>query len=104
MGLIPLYDDNMRMIGNVEFVDNLTLSHVPDYVNMNGLMGLKRLDQSYGNLSGHIVLMLYDKHNPKSSYAEIISEREAYRYCLNRGKLELASELDLKFVEEVEVV
>ena len=102
--LVPIIDDNLRIIGNVEFVDNLTLSHVPEYVNMNGLMGLKRLDKSYGKLEGYIVLMLYDKHNPRSSYAEIISEREAYRYCLNRGKLELASELGLQFVEEVEVV
>lgn len=102
--LLPILNDELYIIGTVEFQDNLTLSHVPDYVNMNGYLGLKRLDESYGRLSGEIVYMFYDPQNPKTSYAEIITEKEAYKYCLNRGKLELASELGLQFVEGVEVI
>lgn len=102
--LVPIIDNNLRIIGTVEFEDNLTLSHVPDYVNMNGYIGLKRLDDSYETHSGELCLMFYDPKNPKTSYAEIVSEREAYKYCLNRGKLELASKLNLKFIDGVEVV
>ena len=102
--LLPIIDDNLKIIGTVEFKDNLTLCNVPDYVNMNCRMGLKRLDESYEKLAGEIVLMFYDIYFPKASYAEIINEREAYKYCLNRGRLDVAGELNLKFVEEVEVL
>lgn len=102
--LLPILDDDLKIIGTVEFEDNLTLSNAPDYVNQNGYLGLKRLDENYEKYQGHIVFMCYDKQNPKSSYAEIISEKEAYKYCLNRGKLELANELELKFIEGVEVL
>lgn len=100
---IPIYNDDDRIIGLVEFEDNLTLVDSPDYVNMNGRMGLKRLGEDYGVLQGELVLMFYDPYYPKTSFAEIVTEKEAYDYCQNRGKLELASELGLKYVKEIEV-
>ena len=100
---IPIYNDNDKIIGLVEFEDNLTLVDSPDYVNMNGRMGLKRLGEDYGVLQGELVLMFYDPYYPKTSFAEIVTEREAFDYCQNRGKLELASELGLKYVKEIEV-
>ena len=42
--LLPILNDDLRIIGTVEFVDNLTLSTAPDYVNQNGQVGLIRLD------------------------------------------------------------
>ena len=48
--------------------------------------------------------MYYDKQNPETSYAEIITEKEAYKKCLNRGKLELASQLHLQFIDDVEIL
>lgn len=105
MTLVPILDDNLFIIGTVEFEGNLTISNAPDYVNENGEIGLKRLDQSYGKHWKEIVYMFYDRNNPKTSYAEIITPKEAYVYCLNRGKLDLASKLGLKFIEgDVEVI
>lgn len=102
--LLPIVNDDLKIIGTVEFEDNLTLRNVPDYVNMNARIGIKRLDESYGKLEGELVIMFLDTYCPKSSYAEIITQKEAYQYCLNRGKLDLASKLDLQFIEEVEVI
>jgi len=102
--LLPLLDEELNIIATVEFEDNLTLPDVPDYVNMNGLLGLKRLDSSYERLEGCLVFMCYDTFNPDRSYAELVSEKEAYKHCLQRGKLELASKLGLKFIEGVEVL
>lgn len=95
---IPLYDGN-KIVDVVEFVDNLTLSHVPDYVNENGHIGLCRH-------RGMLVLMFFDEHYQETSHAEYISEKEGYELCLNRGKLDLAEELEISPVynEGVEVV
>lgn len=101
---IPIYNEKDKIIGLVNFEDNLTLSDAPAYVNQNGKIGLKRLDKRYGKLENNIVFMFYDPKYPKTSYAEIISDQEAYIYCLNRGKLKLANKLQLEFVEEVEVL
>jgi len=102
--LLPILNDDLRIIGTVEFVDNLTLSTAPDYVNQNGQVGLIRLDSKYGRHEGELCLMYYDKQNPETSYAEIITEKEAYKKCLNRGKLELASQLNLQFIDDVEIL
>lgn len=103
--LIPILDDNMEHIGNVEFVDNLTVPHVPEYVNMNCLIGITKLDQKYGKHEGEYVIMYYDKKYPRASYAEILkTKKEAYHECWIRGKLDLASQLGLHFVDgDVEV-
>lgn len=85
-----MYNYDMELIGTVPFKDNLTLSHAPDYVNMNGYMGIRRL------CNDEIVLMYYDKHYPSRSYAERIDEEEAYRVCLRRGRLDVAKELGLE--------
>lgn len=98
MVMIPVYDDQLHILRTVEFTDNLTLSHVPDYVNQNGLMGLKRLKR--GRWEGCLVIMYYDKRYPSHSYAEFISEEEAYHVCLNRGKLELATQLGINYPEQ----
>ena len=108
MILIPLLDDDMNLIGNIEFEeekeDNLTLPHVADYLNMNCRIGLKRLDHHYGKHEGRYVIMYYDTKYPKASYAEIVSKKNAYKECWIRGKLELASQLGLDFIEgDVEV-
>lgn len=103
--LIPILNNDLYIIGTVEFEDNLTISHVADYVNMNCRIGLKKLGDEYGKHGGEIVIMYYDTYNPKASYAEIITKKEAYNECLNRGKLELASKLGLTFMEgEVSVL
>lgn len=102
--LLPILDEGLNILGTVEFIDNLTLSHVPEYVNMNGKIGLTRLGAEYGTHAGEYVLMYYDKRYPENSYAEIVTKKEAYRQCLNRGKLELATELDLKYIREVELI
>jgi hypothetical protein len=101
--LIPILDDNLQIIGTTEFIDNLTLKDVPDYVNMNAKLGLKRLDTKEKICDGLIVFMMFDIMHPNRSYAEIVSELEAYKMCLSRNKLELASELGLKFMLEREV-
>jgi len=95
---IPLIDNNLQIICTVPFKDNLTLNHVPEYVNLNGYMGITRLDNNL------IVVMYYDKNYPKNSYAEIITEKEAYKTCLNRGRLDVAKELGLQIKKEVEVI
>jgi len=102
--LLPILNEDLKIIATVKFEDNLTLEHVPQYVNQNGRLGLKRLDESYGSLEDSIVYMFYDPENPKTSYAEIITDKEAYKYCLNRGKLDLAEELGLQYVDGVEVL
>lgn len=99
---IPILDERLHIIGTVPFVDNLTLSHVPDYVNFNGLMGVTRI--THGRYEGGLVLMYYDKYYPQNSYAELVTEKEAYTTCLNRGKLDVAKELGLKITSECEVL
>ena len=91
---IPIIDNNLKIIGTIPFIDNLTLSHVPDYVNMNGYMGLTRIQS--GIHHGELVIMYYDKGYPGRSYGEIITEKEAYKECLNRGKLDVAKEYELQ--------
>lgn len=97
---IKIYEDN-KVIGLVKFVNNLTLEDVPDYVNENGELGIKRVNM--GRLDNEIVLMTYDSVNPDSSYAEVITEKEAYEWCLHRNP-KLMEELDLEYVEEREVL
>lgn len=100
---VPLIDDDLKIIGTVPFVDNLTLSHVPEYVNMNGYMGLTRI--VCGMYENRLVLMYYDKHYPERSYAELVSEKEAYKECLTRGKLDVAKEYNLSLpLKEREVI
>ena len=95
---VPVLDDKLNIICTVPFVDNLTLVHVPDYINMNGYMGITRLQ------SEELVIMYYDKNYPQNSYAEIVTEKEAYKTCLNRGRLDVAKELKLEIKKEVEVI
>ena len=87
---IPVYDGQGKILFTVPFVDNLTLTRVPDYVNMNGYMGIARVH------SGELVIMYYDKKYSETSYGEVITEEEAYKACLNRGKLDVAKELGLR--------
>ena len=99
---LPIIDDELKIIGTVPFKDNLTLSHVPDYVNENGYMGLTRLGE--GVHEGELVLMRYDKWYPNRSYAELVSEREAYIECRNKGRLDVAKELGICIEREREVI
>ena len=103
---LPVYNGNMeRVIALVEFKDdNLTQPNKPYYVNDGGRIGLKRLDSSYGRFENSLVYMFYDPDYPRTSYAMIISEEDAYQKCKDKDKLELASKLKIKFVEEVEVI
>ena len=91
---VPLLDEDLQIIGTVPFKDNLTLSHVPEYVNYNGYVGLTRL--TTGRYQDSLVIMYYDKKYPQCSYAELVTEKEAYRECLNRGKLDVAKECGLE--------
>lgn len=87
---VPVINDKLEIICTVPFKDNLTLNHVPEYVNMNGYMGITRLE------TDELVIMYYDKNYPANSYAEIVTEKEAYKICLNRGRLDVAKELKLE--------
>lgn len=91
---IPVLDEHLEVIGATVFEDNLTLHNVPDYVNMNGHLGLKRLSCD-GIYDREILLMYYDPQNPECSYAEFISELDAYKLCLSKNKKELANKLGL---------
>lgn len=102
--LIPLLDSNLEIIGNTEFVDNLTRKDVPDYLNFNGRIGLKRLNTDGKVNDGLLVFMVYDEKYPSRSYAEIITPLEAYKMCLVREKLDLATELNIKVNLEREVL
>ena len=95
---IPVLNDKLEIVCTVPFVDNLTLVHVPEYLNFNGYLGITRLETE------ELVLMYYDKNYPANSYAEIITEKEAYKTCLNRGRLDVAKQLGLQIKKEVEVI
>lgn len=97
--LIPVYDDQRRIIETVTFIDNLTLSDAPDYVNENGQLGLTRKD-------GVLYRMYYSDDYPNTSYAYEVTEEEAYEICLNRGRLYLVDELQITpdYKEEVTVL
>ena len=100
---IPILDDDLRIIGTMPFKDNLTVTHAPEYVNYNGYVGLALV--TGGIYEGELVIMYYDKHYPKNSYGEIISRKDAYVECLNRGKLDVAKELGLTLkLREREVI
>lgn len=99
--LIPLIEGN-KVIDTVTFEDNLTDYTAPPYVNYNGQMGLTRLSE--GKHSGELVIMYFFEDTQEYSYAEFISDREAFRECAKRNKLDLAHSLDLKLVEGVEVL
>ena len=98
---IPILDDKQKVIGSTLFVDNLTVEGAPDYYNWNGRVGLKRfhpLDDGGGVClhDGDILFMYYDLDRPlERSYAEFITELEAYKFCLQRRKLDLIDELGL---------
>ena len=92
---IPLLDENLNIICTVPFIDNLTISHVPEYVNQNGYMGLVRLYGLGCVHDGELVIMYYDKNYPERSYAEFITEEEACRECMKRGKNDVAKKLGL---------
>lgn len=81
MTKIPLYNNKEEIIGTVKFIDNLTLSSSPSYLNEGGQLGIKRLK------TNQLVYMYYDPVYPSASRAEFISEEDAYIMCLNRGKL-----------------
>lgn len=99
---IPIRDDNYHVIGSTEFVDNLTLSNAPSYVNENGLVGIKRL--TGGRYDGFLLYMVYDVRFPKNSYGVFITEEEAYKECLNRGRLDVAYDLGLHYPSEERMI
>ena len=104
--LIPIYDDKLEIVGNVEsskFEDNFTTIDHPPYMNCNARVCLLRLDNSYGRYWDTPCIIYYYEDNPMLSYAELLTESEAYNMCLHRGRLDLAEKLNLKFVKNVEV-
>lgn len=99
--LIKVLDDNNKAVDTVEFVDNLTLHNVPPYRNFNGQVGLTRCtSQQYYN---QLVIMYFYKNNQDWSYAEFITEKDAYSICAQRNKLDVANRLNIDLTREVEV-
>lgn len=94
--------DGIETVRLIDFIDNLTVKHAPDYVNENGLMGLTRI--TTGTYEGQLVLMRYDQRYPKNSYGEFITEKEAYQYCIEKNKLQVAHDLEINFEKEREII
>lgn len=94
---IPVLDDDGKTICTVNFVDNLTKQDVPDYVNMNCLIGLVKYPGI--RFMGYYVLCYYDKYYPSRSYGEIISPEEAYNICNRNGRYDLIALLDIEVPE-----
>lgn len=99
-GNIPVYDEDNTVILTVPFKDNLTRKGVPDYVNMNCLQGIRRLDYTYKTWEGWYVLMYYDIQYPSHSYGELLTEEEALEELTKRDRLDLLEH----YVREVEVI
>ena len=99
---IPVLDDDGKTICTVNFVDNLTKQDVPDYVNMNCLIGLVKYPGI--RFMGYYVLCYYDKYYPSRSYGEIITAEEAYNICLKNNRQDLIEELDITFERQREVL
>jgi len=101
MYLLKVLDEGNNVVDTVEFVDNLTLENVPDYRNFNGKVGLTRCTSDrYRN---QLVICYFYKDHQELSYAEFISEKEAYSLCAKRNKLDVASDLKINLIREVEV-
>lgn len=102
MYLIKVIDENNRIIDTVEFIDNLTLDNVAPYRNFNGKVGLTRCTSD--RYKNQLVLCYFYEDQQEKSYAEFISEKDAYNLCAQRNKLEVAKELNINLLEEVEVL
>ena len=100
--LLSIIDESGAIVGEVPFVDNLTCYDAPDYVNLNGQLGITRLEE--GKYEGQLVFMQFYEDQQDLSYAEFVSENEAYRLCASRNKLDLAYSLNIHMEKEVEVL
>lgn len=102
MYLIKVIDENNNPVDTVQFKNNLTIKGAAPYRNFNGLVGLTRCtSKKYKNQL--VLCFFYPKHQ-ELSYAEFISERDAYELCAKRNKLQVADELQINLIEEVEVL
>lgn len=99
---LKVYDEDYNVVDTVDFVDNLTLRGVAPYRNFNGRVGLTRL--SSDRYDGQLVLCYFYPRHQELSYAEFISEEDAYNLCAKRNKLELVHELGISLVPEREVL
>jgi len=99
--LIPLIE-NGEIIDTVTFKDNLTREDKPDYVNFNGRVGLTRCNSERNK--DKLVIMYFYPDKQEDSYAEFISEADAFNMCRHRNKLDTAYDLKLRICKEREVL
>lgn len=99
--LINVVDDG-RTVDSVIFVDNLTVPTDPPYNNFNGRIGLTRCTSE--RFEGELVICYFYPERQEDSYAEFITEEEAYHMCAHRNKLDLAKELGIVLTQEREII
>ena len=92
--IVPVLDQKGRKTGEyVQLVSNLTSSG-PAYMNDGGELGLTR------TRSGVLVLVYSNMAFMGSSFAEEISEADAYQLCMKNQHTSLIDELGLNPEEE----
>lgn len=100
--LLKVLDEENNEVDTVEFIDNLTVEDAPNYVNFNGLVGLNRLTSE--KYKGKLVICFFYPEEQELSYAEFIGEGEAYNMCSHRNKLDVAYQLGINLLKEIEVL
>lgn len=96
--LIKVLNDVNEEVDTVKFNNNLTVEGAPDYVNFNGQVGLTRCTSE--RYKDELVIMYFYPEKQEDSYAEFISELEAYNLCAHRNKLDVANELNINLLHE----
>ena len=99
---IKVLDEQNKTVAYVSFIDNLTIVGEAPYVNCNGRMGIRRIPE--GRFEGELVIMYFYPQKQGDSYAEFISEDDAYNLCAHRNLLNVADDLQLQADNEVEVL
>lgn len=91
-----------KTVDSVIFEDNLTVPSDHPYNNFNGLIGLTRCTSE--RFYGELVICYFYPERQQDSYAEFITDEEAYHMCAIRNKTDLALELGINLTEEREII
>lgn len=93
--MIRVYlDGNMKkVVGYVKLNTWLDLNNAPSYENEGAHMGIERIEE--GRYKGRLAVIYYNEAWTSSSFAEIVSEVEAYDLCFERGKFNVIEKLEI---------
>ena len=87
--LIPVLSEGRYVMDYIECTTNLTSHSTPAYMNEGGELGLARTDDDV------LVIIYSNEYCPGSSFAEKITENDAYQLCMEKNHVELIDELDI---------